>query len=39
MSGLKPLEALMPLHPAPLKIRSVSIAKPARFRLNLTGSV
>jgi hypothetical protein len=39
MSGLTLWEVLMPLHPAPPSTSSVSIAKHASFRLNLTWSV
>jgi hypothetical protein len=39
MSGLTLPELLMPLHPVLARMRSVSVAKPASFRLNLTWPV
>jgi hypothetical protein len=39
MRGLTLWEVLMPLQPPALRIRSVSIAKPGHFRLNLTPAV
>jgi hypothetical protein len=36
MRGLTLPELLIPLHPVPLRIKSVSIAKPGGFQLNLT---